>query len=78
MSKSQAVISRQAHQQTRDAATLTPGSTLEEILVILLALFLFGIAFRFLHAGTPSVLKAAIAFLLGIVCLFALRKAPTK
>jgi hypothetical protein len=51
---------------------------LEKILVILLALLFFGMAFRFLHAGTPGVLKGAIAVLLGIFCLLALRKAPTK
>jgi hypothetical protein len=51
---------------------------LEKILVILLALFLFGIAFRFLHTGTPGVLKGSITLLLGIFCVFALRKAPTK
>jgi hypothetical protein len=51
---------------------------LEKILVILLALFLFGVAFRFLHAEASGVLKASIALLLGIFCLFALRKAHTK
>jgi hypothetical protein len=51
---------------------------LEKILVVLLALFLFGIAFRFLDAGASGVLKGSIPLLLGILCLFALRKAHTK
>jgi hypothetical protein len=51
---------------------------LEKILVVLLALFLFGIALRFLYAGPSGVLKASIAFVLGILCLFALRKAHPK
>lgn len=49
---------------------------LEKMLVILLALFLFGIALRFLYAGPLGVLKALIAFVLGVICLLALRKAP--
>jgi mannose/fructose/N-acetylgalactosamine-specific phosphotransferase system component IID len=51
---------------------------LEKVVVVLLALFFFGIAFRFLHTGESGVFKALIAFLLGIVCLLAFRKAHTK
>jgi hypothetical protein len=64
--------------QTKDFATLAAEVRVEQILVILLAVFLFGIAFRSLHAGTPGVVKGVIEFVLGIVCLFTLRKTPSK
>jgi hypothetical protein len=51
---------------------------LEKILVMLLALFLFGIALRFVDGGASGVLKGSIPFVLGIFCLVALRKAHTK
>jgi hypothetical protein len=64
--------------QTQYAAELPMQMLLEKILVVLLALFLFGIALRFLYAGPSGVLKALIAFVLGVICLFALRKGHTR
>ncbi len=48
---------------------------LEKILVLLLALCLFGIAFRFLDTGASGVLKGSITLLLGILCVGAPKSA---